>query len=254
MKRRMPGFTLVELLVVMTIISILGALLVPALVRARIAARSANCKSNLRQVGMAVEMFKINHNDLYPPVCNPAFLKFWWGKRSGYGHKAAIDRRKGYLAAYLAGGEIGICPQFASSRFELVASGATAGYAYNSYYIGGNGDAIFPDWSNWPGLPARDGEVFNPTRTIMFADSAQADNIFAPTRFRENWILDPPSLNYNPPPPYLAQPLVHFRHGGLANVLFCDGHVESMGPFKLSPILDGTLGWLGADDTLFDRK
>ena len=103
---------------------------------------------------------------------------------------------------------------------EMVAAGATAGYAYNSYYVGGNGDAIAPDWSNWPGWPAKDAEVFNPSRTIMFTDSATVDNIFAPTRLRENWLLDPPSLNYRPPAPYVPQAVVHFRHGGMANVLF----------------------------------
>ena len=253
MRMRSKGFTLIELLVVMAIISILSAILLPALVRARIAARSAACKSNLRQVGLAVQMFMGEHKEYYPPVCDNSFLKFWWGKRLGYGKTAPIDRKKGYLAAYLAGGEIGKCPQFQPDRFELVAAGATSGYAYNSYYVGGNGNDILPDWSNWPGMPAKGGEIPDPTRTIMFCDSATVNDIFAPTRMRENWLLDPPSLNYDPPSPYVPQPLVHFRHGGMANVLFCDGHVESMGPHKLSPVLDGTLGWLAPDDALFDR-
>jgi len=254
MRRTRDGFTLIELLVVMTIISILGALLLPALTRARIAARSVNCKSNLRQLGMAVQMFQEQHNDYYPPVCNQAFLKFWWGLRTGYAKNAPVDRSRGYLAEYLAGGGIGMCPSFDPQRFELVAAGATSGYAYNSYYVGGSGNDILPDWSNWPGMPAKGGEVANPTQTILFADSATMNNIFAPTRMRENWLLDPPSLNFNPPAPYLPQPVVHFRHGGLANVLFADGHVVSMQPHKLSPALDGTLGWLAPDDKLFDRR
>lgn len=252
--RRERGFTLIELLVVIAIISILAAILLPALTRARIAARSASCKSNLRQIGMAVEMFKTEHHDFYPQACNSGFTKFWWGTRSGYGKDAVVDPLKGYLAPYLKGGGINSCPQFVPARFELVAAGATAGYAYNSYYVGGNGNEIAPDWSNWPGMPAKDGEVPNPAQTVMFCDSAQIDPFGASSRLRENWLLDPPSMNYNPPAPYKPQPLVHFRHGGTANVLFCDGHVSTMMPYKLGDGGGGELGWLAPDDTMFDRR
>ncbi|MHC4714607.1 MAG: prepilin-type N-terminal cleavage/methylation domain-containing protein [Planctomycetota bacterium] len=254
MRRGSHGFTLVELLVVIAIIGILSSLLLPALIRAKIAARSANCKSNLRQIAMAVEMFRIDHKDIYPPVCNNTFLKFWWGKRSGYGKDDPVDHDEGYISQYIPGGQIGMCPQLVIDRMEMVASGATAGYAYNSYYIGGDGENIALDWSNWPGMPARGGEVRNASQTIMFADSATVNDLFNPTLLRENWVLDPPSLNYRPPAPYLPQAVVHFRHGGRANVLFCDGHVVSMEPYEIWNVLDGSLGWLYPDDEYFDRR
>lgn len=253
MTRARSGFTLVELLVVMAIISILAAISLPAMARARIAARSVNCKSNLRQIGMAVQMFQMNNDDFFPPVCDNAFLKFWWGERSGYGPDAEIDFSAGYISQYIPGGRVNMCPQLVSERIELVARGATAGYAYNSYYIGGNGKAILPDWSNWPGMPARHGELAHPSKTILFVDSATVNDVFNPTRLRENWLLDPPSMNYNPPAPYLPQAVVHFRHGGVANVLFADGHVKSMRPFEVWPVLDGSLGWLAGDDEMFAR-
>lgn len=53
----MKGFTLVELLAVMAIISILAALLLPAIGRARARARELDCKNNLRQIGMAISMY-----------------------------------------------------------------------------------------------------------------------------------------------------------------------------------------------------
>src|SRR5687768_16234438 len=81
-KAPMRGFTLVELLVVIAIVAILASLLLPVLSTAKESARSATCISNLRQLGLAGQMYFHDYNGRAFPYRGAATSGgdiFWFG-------------------------------------------------------------------------------------------------------------------------------------------------------------------------------
>jgi prepilin-type N-terminal cleavage/methylation domain-containing protein len=79
--RRRPGFTLVELIVVIGIIAFLVMMLLPTLRNAREAANRTSCLSNLRQIGIATYVYLVEHRNTFPfsgrPWPQGSFVDVW---------------------------------------------------------------------------------------------------------------------------------------------------------------------------------
>src|SRR5262245_5009662 len=142
-QRRPAAFTLLELLVVMAVIGVLVALLLPAIQQARAAARSAQCKSNLKQMGIAMHQYveqwrghlmPVSTYDWTDPASDPLY---WFGLLQPPIPPSTtwtVDRTRGFLMPYIEVNQaLDQCPEFslAHDRFELIYGKATAGSAYN---------------------------------------------------------------------------------------------------------------------------
>ncbi len=208
------AFTLIELLVVVSIIAVMAGLLMPSLGRMRSVAQSAHCANSLRQLSVATRLYLNDHdNRLFSySLAAPGGRLWYFGYETSASLSSAegqrvIDETQGPLYRYVQDvGGVEVCPAFpyALASWKPKYKGASWGYGFNTFLSQANVLAL-----------AR------PSQVILFGDCAQVNTFQAPASgknpmIEEFYIIDNSSKS------------VHFRHGSMANLLFLDGHVESM--------------------------
>ncbi|MCK5595025.1 prepilin-type N-terminal cleavage/methylation domain-containing protein [bacterium] len=251
--KKMCGFTLIELLVVIAIIALLASMLLPALASAREMGRRAVCISNLKQLSLVFMMYSNDNDGWFPPAAadinwGHANCHRWHGTRSDTSSPFVLDGETP-IYPYLKNAKIKACPSF--KKYLVTGAGAfeagCGGYGYNSQYIGGSVNNLE--------LPAKDSQIKNSSETIMLSDCAHLDTNANIVEY--SFIESPTTVWGN------SDPSIHFRHNGIANVAFCDGHVESksmdsctVGGWTHSANIfrANNIGFVGTNNTLYDRE
>ncbi|MBU0611205.1 MAG: DUF1559 domain-containing protein [Armatimonadetes bacterium] len=200
MSRR--GFTLIELLVVIAIIAILAAILFPVFARAREKARQTTCLSNMKQLGMAVNMYAQDYDELLPTE-DYAYV--------GDGNDPGDGSWRGVIMPYCKNSQLFFCPSKkpAAPLFDgrYNDDGLNAGYAINDCHQ----DSGAPTPPEGQSL----GMCEDAASVIFLVESDGNEDDIGLTNLNTHEVPTVSSLQ---------------RHNGGSNYAFVDGHAKWLKP------------------------
>jgi len=231
---RPDGFTLVELLTVITIITVLAAILTPSLLAMRSSARAAQCAANLRQLGAATLLMAAEDNGRFPGIGKgPGTATGWqtvmnmelFSKQTNTGHGTVQVHGDRPLPGLI------YCPSiepwgkgkrypvaYARNKYVALTTDPPIGtYHGIPYYI--------------PGKPMNNWD--DPSRKILFlenefdSETCSAISPFGKVAMNNSASYPPTSGNSG---------RFAFRHRNRMNVTFMDGHVEVYTPATFGPL------------------
>ena len=183
------GFTLVEMLVVIAIISILAAMLMPALTSSLHIARDTACGNNLRQIGIALAHYSTDFYGYYPALDDPA-VQYWPKKLAPYVSRGV---------EYPPYSNLFFCPSESNHHPNIIDYGGNFRSAISNPAV-------------------RISRYVSPSKVIAVADARELIG----DEYVGTWLMNDPGWWLSGYGPYPT------RHNWSMNFLFIDIHVASM--------------------------
>ncbi|MEO6054552.1 MAG: hypothetical protein ABIP97_11105 [Chthoniobacterales bacterium] len=209
-KKTTRALTLVELLAVITVGTVLGSVLIPALWNTYVSSSTAVSAHVLEQLSIAGHTYLADNNNAYWKYSDPSpdGMQYWFGlDRSGTsvpeGHRV-LDMSRGPLGPYIA----------LSGGFRHDTSFVQSGIAFKPKYKNG----YFAFGYNSLLQDTRITSLSNPGKVVVFATSAQVNTFQSPASWKRPMLEEFYLINDK-------EYTVHFRHNGKAMVAYANGSV-----------------------------